>query len=173
MANTKNDKIKVWKSVIDDEHFLSDETVLDSMEHYHSLFHLNKQNDRERVLKNTYALNELLHKKDIAEALRSQFVGTVLLHIKDLLKRLGATRIDEDLKNKINELFKLKTEKEIIAGIEGTLTELLDGSDNKSKKIELLQKNVLENQKVKALKQEDWIKIIDTSLWICGAYKRK
>ena len=164
MANTKNDKIKVWKSVIDDEHFLPDETVLDSMEHYHSLFHLNKQNDRERVLKNTYALNELLHKKDIAEALRSQFVGTVLLHIKDLLKRLGATRIDEDLKNKINELFKLKTEKEIIAGIEGTLTELLDGSDNKSKKIELLQKNVLENQKVKALKQEDWIEIIDTIL---------
>ena len=164
LANTKNDKIKVWKSFIDDTHFLPDEMVLDSMEHYKSLFYLNKQNDRERVLKNTYALNELLHKKDIAEVLRSQFVGTVLLHIKDLLKRLGATRIDEELKKKVNEFFELKSEKEIIAGIENTLTELLDGSDNKSKKVELLQNSVLKNQKVRALKKKDWIEIIDSIL---------
>ncbi len=164
LANTNNDKIKVWKSTIDDEHFLSDETVLDTMEHYHSLFRLNKQNDRERVLKNTYALNELLHKKDIDEVLRSQFVGTVLLHIKDLLKRLGATRIDEALKKRFNEFFELKSEKEIIAGIENTLTELLDGSDNKNTKVKLLQKSILENQKVRALKKNDWIEIIDTIL---------
>ena len=164
LANTKNDKIKVWKTFIDDSHFLPDETVLDTMEHYKSLFYLNKQNDRERVLKNTYALNELLHKKDIAEVLRSQFVGTVLLHIKDLLKRLGATRIDEELKKKVNEFFELKSEKEIIAGIENTLTELLDGSDNKSKKVELLQNSVLKNQKVRALKKKDWIEIIDSIL---------
>lgn len=164
LANTKNDKIKVYKSFVDDSHFLPDETVLDSMEHYKSLFYLNKQNDRERVLKNTYALNELLHKKDIDEVLRSQFVGTVLLHIKDLLKRLGATRIDEELKKKVNEFFELKSEKEIIAGIENTLTELLDGSDNKSKKVELLQNSVLKNQKVRVLKKKDWIEIIDSIL---------
>lgn len=164
LANTKNNKIKVWKSFIDDSHFLPDETVLDSMEHYKSLFYLNKQNDREMVLKNTYALNELLHKKDIDEDLRSQFVGTALLHIKDLLKRLGATRIDEELKKNVNEFFELKSEKEIIAGIENTLTELLDGSDNKSKKVELLQNIVLKNQKVKALKKKDWIEIIDSIL---------
>lgn len=164
LANTNNDKIKIWQSVIDDDHLLKNETVLDTMDHYVALFQLNKQNDREKVLKNTYDLNELLHKKDIGEALRSQFVGTVLLHIKDLLKRLGATRIDEDLKKKINGLFELKTEKEVIAGIEGTLTELLDGSDNKSKKIELLQNNVLKNQNVRALKKEDWVEIIDTIL---------
>ena len=164
LANTKNDKIKVWKSAIDDEHFLPDETVLDTIEHYKSLFYLNKQNDRERVLKNTYALNELLHKKDIDEVLRSQFVGTVLLHIKDLLKRFGATKIDEDLKIKLNDTLKMMSATQIIAGIKGTLTELLDGSDNKTKKIELLQKNVLDNQKVKALAQKDWIEIIDTIL---------
>lgn len=164
LANIKNNKIKVWKSFIDDNHFLSDETVLDTMEHYKSLFYLNKQNDREKVLKNTYALNELLHKKDIAEVLRSQFVGTVLLHIKDLIKRLDATRIDEELKKKVNDFLGLKTEKEIIAGIEGTLTELLDGSDNKSKKVELLQNSVLKNQKVRALKKKDWIEIIDSIL---------
>ena len=164
LANTKNDKIKVWKSFIDANHFLQDETVLDTMEHYKSLFYLNKQNDREKVLKNTYALNELLHKKDIAEALRSQFVGTLLLHIKDLIKRIGAVKIDEKLKKEINNFFALKSEKEIIAGIENTLTELLDGSDNKTKKVELLQNSVLKNQKVRALKQKDWIEIIDSIL---------
>ena len=164
LANTKNNKIKVWKSFIDDNHFLPDETVLDSMEHYKSLFYLNKQNDRERVLKNTYALNELLHKKDIDEVLRSQFVGTLLLHIKDLVKRFESSKIDEALKEEINRALKLMSEAQIIAGIKGTLTELLDGSDNKNKKIELLQKNVLDNQKVKALKQKDWIEIIDSIL---------
>lgn len=164
LANTKDDKIKVWKSFVDDKHLLVDETVMDTMEHYVSLFDLNKSNDREKVLKNTYALNELLHKKDIKESLRSQFVGTLLLHIKDLVKRIGATQIDEELKDKINLSFELKSEKEIRAGIENTLTELLDGSDNKTKKIELLQRNVLTDQKVRALKKADWIEIIDSIL---------
>lgn len=164
LANTNNDKIKVWNSIIDEEHLLKEETVLDSMEHYASLFQLNKQNDRERVLKNTYDLNELLHKKDIPEALRSQFVGTVLLHIKDLVKQLGATEIDESLKKQIDTSFNLQSEKQIIAGIETTLTQLLDGSDNKSKKVELLQNNILKNQKVRALKKKDWIEIIDSIL---------
>lgn len=161
LANTNNDKIKVWKSFVDDEHILEEETVLDTMEHYKSLFDLNKSNDREKVLRNTYALNELLHKKDIAEQLRSQFVGTILLHIKDLVKKIGATKIDEELKKTINNSFALKSEKEIRAGIENTLSELLDGSDNKQKKIELLQRNVLTDQKVRALKKADWIEIID------------
>lgn len=161
LANTNNDKIKVWKSFVDDEHILEEETVLDTMEHYKSLFDLNKSNDREKVLRNTYALNELLHKKDIAEQLRSQFVGTILLHIKDLVKKIGATKIDEELKTTINNSFALKSEKEIRAGIENTLSELLDGSDNKQKKIELLQRNVLTDQKVRALKKADWIEIID------------
>ena len=161
LANTNNDKIKVWKSFVDDEHILEEETVLDTMEHYKSLFDLNKSNDREKVLRNTYALNELLHKKDIAEQLRSQFVGTVLLHIKDLVKRIGSSKIDEELKKTINDSFALKSEKEIRAGIENTLSELLDGSDNKQKKIELLQRDVLTNQKVRALNKVDWIEIID------------
>lgn len=164
LANTNNDKIKVWQSVIDDDHLLKNETVLNTMDHYVALFQLNKQNDREKVLKNTYDLNELLHKKDISEALRSQFVGTILLHIKDLIKQLGATKIDEDLKNKINNSFALQSEKQIIAGIENTLTKLLDGSDNKNKKIELLQNSVLKNQKVRALNKKDWLEIIDDIL---------
>lgn len=164
LANTNNDKIKVWKSYVDNDHVLKDESVLDTMEHYVNLFSANKQNDREKVMKNTYDLNELLHKMDIDENLRSQFVGTTLLHIKDMVKKSGATRIDEKLAETLKGHWELMDAKQIRAGIEATLNNLLDGSDNKTKKIELLQKNVLNDQKVKKLKKENWIKILETIL---------
>ena len=56
------------------------------------------------------------------------------------------------------------TPKGIRGEIEGVLSDLLDGSDNKAKKIELLQKNVLGNQKVRALKSTDWSDILSTIL---------
>lgn len=164
LANTNNDKIKVWKSFVDKDHVLEEETVLDTMEHYVSLFSASKQNDREKVMKNTYDLNELLHKMDIDENLRSQFVGTTLLHIKDIVKQSGATKIDEELAEHLKDHWKMMDAKQIRAGIEATLNNLLDGSDNKTKKIELLQKNVLNDQKVKKLKKENWITILETIL---------
>ena len=164
LANTANDRIKVWKSQIDDSHVLNDETVLDCMEHYVRLFDASKQNDREKVLKNTYDLNELLHKMDISENLRSQFVGTTLLYIKDMVRKVGATHVDEELVKKLNENWALLSESQIRDGIKSTLDDLLDGSENKTKKIELLQKNVLNDQKVKKLKKADWIKVLDTIL---------
>lgn len=164
LANTNNDKIKVWKSIVDDKYVLSNETVLDSMEHYVSLFDASKQNDREKVLKNTYDLNELLHKMDIDESLRSQFVGTTLLYLKNLVEKHGVKKIDEEFKKTLNAHWVLMDEKQIRAAIESTLDGLLDGSDNKTKKIELLQRNVLNDQKVKKLSIADWIKILDTIL---------
>lgn len=161
LANTNNDKIKVWKSFIDDEHILPDETVLDKMDHYVKLFKITKSNDRETVLKNTYSLNELLHKKDIDENLRSQFVGTSLLYIKDIVKKKGVALITNEFVDSVKEFWSLMTPKGIRGAIEGVLSDLLDGSDNKAKKIELLQKNVLGNQKVRALKTEDWVEILE------------
>lgn len=151
LANTSNDKIKVWKDQVDDEHLLPNETVLDKMDHYVNLFKINKQNDREKVLKNTYDLNELLHKMDIDERLRSQFVGTSLLYLKELIKKIGATKIDDVLKQTLDDIWKVMDGKQLRAAIESTLDGLLDGSDNKAKKIELLQKNVLNDQKVRKL----------------------
>ncbi|SNV00475.1 Restriction enzyme BgcI subunit alpha [Megamonas hypermegale] len=162
LANTTNDKIKVWKSFIDNEHLLINETVLDKMSHYVKLFKINKSNDRETVLKNTYSLNELLHKKDIDEHLRSQFVGTCLLYIKDIIKKKGIVLITKEFVNSLKEIWILMTPKGIRGAIEGVLSDLLDGSDNKAKKIELLQKNILENQKVRALKTDDWTEILET-----------
>lgn len=161
LANTANDKIKVWKSFIDDEHVLTDETKLDNMSHYIKLFRLNKSNDRETVLKNTYSLNELLHKKDIDENLRSQFVGTSLLYIKDIIKKKGINLITKEFVESLKEMWILMTPEGIRGAIEGVLSNLLDGSDNKAKKIELLQKNVLGNQKVTALKTDDWTEILE------------
>ncbi len=164
LANTNNDDIKVWKSAVDDEHVLSNETVLDKMEHYVSLFDASKQNDREKVLKNTYDLNELLHKMDIDERLRSQFVGTTLLYLKKLVEKFGAKKIDKKLKKTLDAHWSVMDGKQLRAAIESTLDSLLDGSDNKAKKIELLQKNVLNDQKVKKLTITHWIKILDTIL---------
>lgn len=162
LANTNNDKIKVWKSFVDDEHVLKDEAMLDRMAHYVRLFRINKSNDRETVLRNTYSLNELLHKKDIDENLRSQFVGTSLLYIKDLVKKKGTVLITKEFVDSMKEFWSLMTPKGIRGAIEGVLSDLLDDSDNKAKKIELLQKNVLGNQKVRALKTTDWVEILET-----------
>lgn len=163
LANTTNDDIKVWKDTIDNEHLLKNETVLDCMDHYVKLFDTHFQNDRETVLKNTYALNELLHKCDIPETLRSQFVGTTLLYIKEMVKT-EKCQIDAELKLRFNDAWKMLGPKAIIAAIEAALDNLLDGSDNKTKKIELLRQNILTNQKVVNLSIENWIKILDTIL---------
>ena len=161
LANTNNDKIKVWKSEMDDDHLLKDETVLDSMEHYVSLFEVNRQNNREAVLKNTYALNETLHRKDIDETLRSQFVGTTLLYLRDVLKKQGITMITPEARQKLKDYWGGLSPTMIRSSIGETLSNLLDGSDNKTLKIELLQRNVINNQKVKKLALKDWIEVLD------------
>lgn len=134
LANTNNDDIKVWKFKIDEDYLLEDESILDKMEHYTKLFDVSLQNDRETVLKNTFALNELLHKNDIDESKRSQFVGTTLLYIKKVVKKVGLSSIDEEMRNKLNDLWDLMDSAAIRTEIKSTLDELLDGSENKQKK---------------------------------------
>ena len=104
-------------------------------------------------------------KKDIDENLRSQFVGTSLLYIKALVKRKGYPLITQEFVKSLSQnTWGQMTPKGIRGEIEGVLSDLLDGSDNKAKKIELLQKNVLGNQKVRALKSTDWSDILSTIL---------
>ena len=170
LANTNNDKFKIWKNKISDETLLINENVIDTMEYYTSLFNASKQNDREKVLKNTYALNELLHKKDIPEKLRSQFVGSSLLYIKDVVKQRGFITIDDKAVEELRDYWSYNKPSGIIGSIKETLENLLDGSDNKAKKIELLQKNVLNNQKVKALDIKDWVGILSYILENIYAY---
>ncbi len=161
LANTSDNELRVWKSVMDDKHLLTNETALDTMAHYESLFEFSRQNDRETVLKNTYKLNETLHKKDIDEKLRSQFVGTTLLYIRDVLKRQGIAIINDTTRKQLRDYWGTLTPSQIRTGIGETLTGLLDNSDNKTEKIRLLQKNVLDDQKVKSLKTKDWVDVLD------------
>ncbi|WP_296202809.1 N-6 DNA methylase [uncultured Corynebacterium sp.] len=160
LANTTNEELRVWKNNVDDESEMPGETAIDTMSYYVSLFEASRQNNREQVLRNTYALNELLHKKDIDEKLRSQFVGTTLLYVKDFVNKLGISEINEETAVQLRERWAVFTADQIRTGIESTLDNLLDGSDNKAKKIELLRSNVVLDQKVRALKLDDWLDIL-------------
>lgn len=160
LANTTNEDLRVWKSQIDDEHELPGETAIDTMAYYTSLFQANRQNNREKVLRNTYALNELLHKKDIDEKLRSQFVGTTLLYVKSVIEKLGISDINEETVTELRDYWANFDEAQIRTGIETTLNNLLDGSDNKGKKVQLLRTNVVGDQKVKKLALDDWLEIL-------------
>ncbi len=161
LANTGNDEIKVWINAVTEENFLPEETKLDEMDHYRNLFQVRKTNDKEAVMKNTYDLNELLHKVDIDERIRSQFVGTALLYIKDKVQKKGSLYITEYLMNQFTEERKSIGEEGIILSIRGTLQRLLDGSENKETKVKLLERNILEDQKVQKLKIDSWIDILD------------
>ena len=164
LANTKDDKIKVWKMVVDEEHLLKNETVIDTIDHYINLFSVGQQNDREKVLKNTYDLNELLHKMDIREDLRSQFVGTTLLYVKSLAETSEYNAVNDDMVKEFEKMWSMMTPNGIVGGISDTLSKLLGSSENKDKKVQLLQRNVLDDQKIKALTTENWVKILKTIL---------
>lgn len=161
LANTTNEDLRVWKGVVNDSHQLPGETAIDTMSYYSSLFDTNRQNNREKVLRNTYALNELLHKKDIDEKLRSQFLGTTLLYVKNVIKQRGISDINDKSTKELREYWSNFTAAQIRAGIEETLNNLLDGSDNKDKKIQLLRTNVVRDQKVKKLELKDWLDILN------------
>lgn len=134
LANTTNDVIKVWRGVISEGDFMSKETTLRSIEEYID-FYTSKINDKEKVMQNTYKLNELLHRHSIPEKLRSQFVGTCLLALKNGLDYLTPTLSAAQVRTRIKEV----------------LETLLNSDLNKAEKLALLNRNVLDNQYVRQL----------------------
>lgn len=143
LANTINDNIKVWRGVVSDSDLMSKETALRTMDEYVD-FYISKINDKEKVMKNTYELNNLLHRHSIPAELRSQFVGTCLLA----------------LKNGLDYSIPSLTATQIRARIKEVLQELLNDDLNKATKIVLLNKNVLEDQYVRQLKIEAFREIL-------------
>lgn len=135
LANTSDDKIKVWRGIVSDSNYLPSQTILRPFNEYVDEFYTSKVNNKEKVMKNTYDLNELLHSHGISEKLRSQFVGTCLLALKNGL----------DYKNP-----KLST-RQIIAGIKEILEDLLNKDINKASKLSLLNDKILKNQDVRDL----------------------
>jgi len=151
LANTQDDRIKVWWGsdlTIDESHQIKNQYKLKSFEEYADIY-LGTKNDREKVLKSTYSLNELLHKYGINEKIRSQFVGTCLLALKNRLsyENLGT--------------------KQIIAGIEEVIIRLLNADLNKAFKLGILKDRVLESQDVRSLTKEgfqDILRFIEKSI---------
>lgn len=140
LVSTLNGEIRVWQDgsdIISDEHEDKNERIIKSMSEYKNL-HFGTRNDKIAVVQSTYQLNILLHNHGIKEKIRSQFVGTCLLA----------------LKNGLN-YEKLST-KQIIAGIEEILSNLLGDDLRKNEKLVILKNKVLESQDVRDLKQEDF-----------------
>lgn len=79
VANTTDDRITVWKSEVEDGRRLDTEEAIRTMPEYVAMFDAKHTNNKEEVMRNTYQLNELLHRHGVGEKLRSQFVGTCLL----------------------------------------------------------------------------------------------
>jgi type I restriction-modification system DNA methylase subunit len=138
LANTQDDRIKVWWGsdlVIDESHQLKNQYSLKSFGEYAGLYS-NVVNDKEQVIKYTYALNEILHKHGVSEKIRSQLVGTCLLALKYDVKFEGLST------------------KQIIGGIEEVISNLLDKDLNKASKLSILKTKVLESQDVSQLKPQ-------------------
>lgn len=144
VANTDDDRIKVWKSDVDDDTRLDKEKAIRTMPEYVEMFDAKHTNNKEEVMRNTYKLNELLHRQGVSEKLRSQFVGTCLLAIK----------------NGLTYSKKLKTG-QIIEGIRNILEDLLESSLNKADKLALIDTRILENQDIRNMESENLCIILD------------
>lgn len=134
LANTTNDVIMVWRGVISDGDFMFKETTLRTMDEYVD-FYTSKINDKEKVMQNTYKLNEMLHRHSVPEKLRSQFVGTCLLALKNGLDYSTPSLTAAQIRTRIKEV----------------LGDLLSSDINKAEKLALLNRNVLNDQYVRQL----------------------
>lgn len=143
LANTANDNVRVWRGVISENDLMTTETALRSMDEYVD-FYTSKINDKEKVMQNTYKLNELLHRHSIPEKLRSQFVGTCLLALKNNLDYTTPSLRPAQIRTRIKEV----------------LENLLTDDINKAEKLVLLNRNVLDNQYVRGLSIEAFREIL-------------
>lgn len=134
LANTTDNDVLVWRGVVSEGDFMSKETALRTMDEYVD-FYTSKINDKEKVMQNTYKLNELLHRHSIPEKLRSQFVGTCLLALKNGLDYSTPSLTPAQIRTRIKEV------------LEG----LLNSDINKAEKLALLNRNVLDDQYVRQL----------------------
>lgn len=145
LANTSNNQIMVWRGTISDENLLEQEYKLKGFLEYIE-FYTNKTNDKEKILRNTYQLNEKLYGYGIREKLRSQFVGTCLLVLKN-------SNVDLTSKNMNTTMIR--------AEMKRVLGSLLKSDVNRAAKLSLLDKNVLDSQDVRNLSDENFRKTLD------------
>lgn len=149
LANTTDDRIRVWRDFVSDETFLAEQTAITSFADYRNVLAPTRVNNKEQVIKSTYRLNEILHGMGVEERLRSQFVGTCILALKNHLTYEGLPTA------------------QILSGIYEVLSNLLQGDLNRADKLSILHTKVLQDQKVRQLKSEEIsgvLNFIDTEI---------
>lgn len=137
LANTLDDNILVWRGVVSEGERLTQETALRTIEEYID-FYTSKINNKEKIMQNTYKLNEMLHRHSVPEKLRSQFVGTCVLALKNGLDYTVSSLTAAQIRVRIKEI----------------LESLLTNDINKAEKLTLLNRNVLNNQYIRNLAVE-------------------
>ena len=143
LANTNDDRIRVWHGKVSDETFFAEQIALTSFADYRNLVSPSRINNKEQVIRNTYKLNETLHGMGISEGLRSQFVGTCILALKNHLQYKGLST------------------SQILSGIYDVLSQLLNNDLNRADKLSILHTKVLQDQKVRQLESKDIIQVLD------------
>ncbi len=145
LYGTNDSQIKVWENANNIQNCAENkkERVIHSMQEYKDML-FSVRNDKLEIVKNTYALNELLHKFGINEKIRSQFVGTCLLSLKNGL------------------IYKGLTTKQIRAGIEEVLQNLLEKDLNKATKLTVLKNKVIDSQDIRALQDSEFQQVLES-----------
>lgn len=142
-TNSGDTRIRVWKNRVTDETYLEEQTSLVPFSDYRNIIRPARINDKERVIRSTYRLNEDLRGLSIAEPLRSQFVGTCVLALKNNLAYEGLSTA------------------QILAGIKEILGHLLGNDINRAAKLTILNDKVLQDQNVRQLSPRDFTKVLD------------
>lgn len=145
LASTQSgdDRIRVWKTEVSDANFMDDQTSLLPFSEYRNIIRPARINDKERVVRSTYDLNETLRGLGIPETLRSQFVGTCVLALKNNLQYAGLSTT------------------QILAGVKDILGSLLGSDINRAAKLTILNDKVLQDQKVRELNPTDLIDVLE------------
>lgn len=136
-TNSGDNRIRVWKDSVSDESFLSEQSSLIPFSEYCNILRPARSNNKERVIRSTYRLNEKLRGLSIPESLRSQLVGTCILALKNNLTYEGLSTT------------------QILAGIKDILGSLLGDDVNRASKLAILNDKVLQDQKIRSLSRED------------------
>lgn len=147
LAEAGNSKgIVVWKKKVGENDIKKlQDTKIKTIEEYEKYFQDITVNNEILIKQSVLTLNDMLHSNGVPEGLRGQFVGTCLLALKS----------DDFIYQNI-------TTRQIIEGIRQVIETLLISNDiNKAKKIVLLDDKVLKNQKIRNLKEEQFVKILN------------
>lgn len=134
IASTAYDEVLIYEDDVEDSKLMNF-TSIPTMEFLIDYLFPKNINNKENVINATYRLNEMLYSMGIEAKIRGQFVGTCLLAIKNGLK----------YESLLKDSTKSNT---LITEIENIISNLIGDSEKKDKKIKLLNKNVLENEKV-------------------------